>query len=97
MQTIVRGNDIEFVATFSPPAGSAAQPTSAKIRINYVAGDVRAEREVALSKMPNGSWVWVWDSRESTGGRVYYWARCEGGLVAAEEGSFMLAANAAND
>lgn len=97
MKMIVRGNEVEFIATFTPPVGSTAEPTSAKIRINFVSYDTRTEREAALSKMANGSWVWVWDSRESTGGRVYYWARCEGGLVAADEGSFMLSANAAND
>jgi hypothetical protein len=96
MRTIVRGNEIEFIGTFRNPSNPNTQPLEAAIRITFPIEGGRGEAEGAMVKGSDGLWRWTWDSTVAIGGRVDYWGRCWGNLVAADDGSFILQANSAN-
>jgi hypothetical protein len=97
LQTFVRGNLVVCSYTFTPTdSGSSATPSSASLLLSFLdTTGARATATVALS-LTAGVWTGQWDSSACCGGRVDYWVRCAGDLVAADEGSFTVATNSAS-
>lgn len=96
MARFIRGNEIVCSGTFTPVSGSA-QPSAAEAYLVYTdpAGDP-ATSTITLTKGADDVWSGVWDSNLSGCGTVQWVIRCSGGLQAATQGSFIIAANTAN-
>lgn len=93
-----RGNEVAFEATFSVPSVPEAASTAAKLRVVYPQENAtNGEFEADMEAQDDGSWIAYWDTTEAfCGGRVFWWVSSTAGIIAAEEGSFLLKANPAN-
>lgn len=96
MAKFIRGNEVVCSGTFTPVTGTA-QPSSAEAVLVYTDpnGDP-ASSTVTLTKDANDVWSGVWDSNLSGCGIVQWVIRCSGGVQAATQGMFIIAANTAN-
>jgi len=97
MALFVRKNELVISGTFVAADGSNTAPTNAEVVVVYPVGVGTQSATIPMTKnVTTGVWSATWDSSASDAGRVEWMAHCWGGLVAATEGSFELAANSAN-
>jgi hypothetical protein len=96
VETIDRGNEIEFTIAFLNRVGAPVAPVSATVTINYVdsAGE-RADETVSLTPQAGDVWYGVWDSQKAQPARTYWTVRSFT-PDSAEDGFFLLAGNLAN-
>jgi hypothetical protein len=96
VETIDRGNEIEFSIEFLNRYGDPLSPVSATVTVNYLnsAGE-RADATVNLTPQAGDVWCGVWDSQVAQPARTYWTVRS---LTpdSAEDGFFLLAGNLAN-
>jgi hypothetical protein len=98
MAAFIRKNELICSGTFVAADGSGAVPVSAELVVTYtgVSGATQTDT-IAMGVDPiTGIWSAVWDSSNAQGGRVDWMAHCWDGVIAADQGSFELLANAAN-
>lgn len=94
----VRKNIIVCTVTFTAADGTTTQPSAANLVLNYC-NPQGAPQNATLTMSYNstlGAWQAEWDSSASGNGPVFWMAYGYGLLQAAAEGSFDIAANAAN-
>lgn len=96
MPRFIRGNEIVCSGTFTPVTGTA-QPSSAEAVLVYTDPDGDAATStITLTKDADDVWSGVWDSNLSGCGAVQWVIRGSGGVQAATQGTFTIAANEAN-
>jgi hypothetical protein len=96
VETIDRGNEIEFSVSFLNRDDVPLSPASATVTVNYVAPNgERADEIINLAAQPGDVWSGVWDSQIARPARTYYTVRSVN-PDSAEDGYFVLAANLAN-
>ena len=99
MTVIVRKNAVIFTASFAAADGTTTQPVSAytELRFKNTSG---ATTQVSISltyDSVSNTWSGVWDSSAAAQGLVEWVVYGSGILEAATQGSFQIAANAANN
>lgn len=98
MSTFTRRALLKFNAKFLPIPGEVGSPSAAEVKLAYkdLSGSERQDT-VSLTLNADGeTWECVWDTTNTGAGRVDWAARCWGGLQAAVQGHFTVAANTAN-
>ena len=96
VETIDRGNEVEFTVQFLNRESLPVAPISATVTVNYVdSAGVRAEQIVSLTAQPGDVWYGVWDSQIAQPARTYWTVRSFT-PDSAEDGFFLLAGNLAN-
>lgn len=95
---VVRKNELTCVATFTPVDGSNAAPSNARATLVFKnLQDQKQVDTVPMTLQTDGkTWKGVWDSTVAAPGLVEWSIACDGGLKAAAQGSFYIAANDAN-
>jgi type II secretory pathway pseudopilin PulG len=99
MATIVRRNAVIFNATFTASDGSATQPTTVKVNLNYPnsAGVTTVANFALTYSSTTGAWSGAWDSSVASAGTVNWVIYGTGALEASTQGQFQLVANSANN
>lgn len=95
IDSIVRGNVIEWAASFLDAEGAPSEPDSVVLTVNFMGSTGRSETDITMSENTDGEWAGTWDSSEARKGRVH-WAIRTYNPAAADEGRFDLTANLAN-
>lgn len=96
MQKFVRGNQIVCTGHFVAADG-VSEPTTAEAVLSYTdANSAPALTTIPLVEGVDGLWTGSWDSNLASEGVVEWVIRCDGGLQAAQQGSFRIVANSAN-
>lgn len=98
MSQFVRKNELIISGKFYVRDNPTAQPSSATAVLSYdnMSG-ARAQDTIALTMDATTKiWSGVWDSSVTKGGRVEWVVYSSGGVIAAVEGFFIVAANRAN-
>lgn len=95
--TFVRGELIELTASFASVDHPTDEPSEATLTVAYRAGRTLKRETLSLARGNDKKWRGVWDSSPCTGGRVSVYLKSNGSVIAAAEGSFILAANPAHD
>jgi hypothetical protein len=99
MAVYVRKNSLIFTAVFSAADGTATQPTNvyARLRFKNTSG-ATTEVSIPLTYGSTGNnWTGSWDSSAAAQGNVDWVVYGNGSLEAAQQGSFQISANSAND
>jgi hypothetical protein len=96
VETIDRGNEVEFTVQFLNRESLPISPLSATVTISYVnsAGE-RVDEIVNLTPQAGNVWFGIWDSQIAQPARTYWTVRSFT-PDSAEDGFFLLAANLAN-
>lgn len=96
VETIDRGNEVEFTVTFLNRDGVPLTPSDATVTVNYLddAG-ARANEVVTLSHQTADVWYGVWDSQKAQQARTYWTVRSFS-PDSAEDGYFELKGNLSN-
>lgn len=92
---IVRGNTVEFSATFYDASGAVFTPATAVTYVTYDVAGVATTDTVTLTASGD-VWTGTWDSSVADAGTVYWHTQSSGSPSGADDGSFTLSANAAN-
>ena len=95
---IVRKNTVAISTSFAAADGSATQPSAAScvLSFNNQAG-VATTATIALTyNATTKLWTGTWDSSAAGDGTVFWMVYGYGTLQAADEGCFVIEANAAN-
>lgn len=96
IETIDRGNEVEFTVTFLNKDGAPLLPSDANVTINYLDADgVRANEVVPLANQTDDTWYGLWDSQKAQQARTYWTVRSFA-PDSAEDGFFELKGNLAN-
>ena len=98
ISTTVRGNEIEWEATFASVDYPLLEAGSATLRVNYpIANAARASYSAAMVKGGDGKWRASWNSGNAVApGEVMWSVQSAGAIIAAAEGRFDLKANLSN-
>lgn len=96
MQKFTRKNILVLSGTFTASDNSGATPSNAEAILSFLDGAGTPQSATFPLTLSGGNWTGEWDSSAAAGGRVDWMAHCWGGLVAAQEGTIELCANAAN-
>lgn len=98
MSTFTRRALLMFTAKFLPLAGETGTPSAAEVKMSYkdLSGSERQETIPLTLDTDGETWTCDWDTTNAGAGRVDWAARCWGGLQAAVQGHFNVAANTAN-
>lgn len=91
----VRGQKIGFSTTFTDSGGAAVTPTGATLRIKYSVNGVSTTQSLAMT-MVGAAAKYTWSSKVADAGTINWFIYPAGSSEAADEGSFVLKANAAN-
>jgi len=96
VETIDRGNEVEFTVQFLNRESLPVAPVSATVTVNFVdnSGE-RADQIIDLVPAPGDTWYGVWDSQIAQPARTYWTVRSFT-PDSAEDGFFLLAGNLAN-
>lgn len=98
MALFVRKNVLVCTVTFTALDGTVTQPSAANLVLSYQ-NQQCLPQSTTIALLYNsiiGAWVGEWDSSAAGRGTVFWMAYGYGVLQASEEGSFEIAANAAN-
>jgi hypothetical protein len=96
VETIDRGNEVEFTVQFLNRENLPLSPSSATVTVNFLnMSDVRESEVVALAPQTDDTWYGIWDSQQAQPARTYWTVRSEN-PDSAEDGYFELAGNLAN-
>jgi hypothetical protein len=95
MFEFTKGALIECIATFTSVDVPSAVPDSAGWTIAFHKKGVLTRKTIPLT-LTSGKWLGNWDSSEADGGKVDYFIKSLGGVVAAKEGTIVLESNKAN-
>ncbi len=102
-QVVFRGTTVGFFTNFFDVNNNLVQPDSATINFVYAttqAPNQSAEVPMTPPSGPETRWTALWDTRGLAAPQIVYWSIHTGTAdpipVAVEDGSFQLAANAAN-
>jgi hypothetical protein len=96
VETIDRGNEIEFTVQFLNRESLPVAPVSATLTVNYLNADgERTDEIINLTPQVGDVWYGVWDSQKAQPARTYWTVRSEN-PDSAEDGIFLLAGNLAN-
>jgi hypothetical protein len=96
VETIDRGNEVEFTVQFVNRLDVPLTPSSASVTVNFL--NMAGEREsevVALSPQTDETWYGIWDSQQAQPARTYWTVRSDS-PDSSEDGYFELAGNLAN-
>jgi hypothetical protein len=96
VQTIDRGNEIEFTVQFLNRESLPVTPVLATVTINYLdSGGSRVDQIISLTPQAGDTWHGIWDSQIAQPARTYWTVRSVT-PDSAEDGFFLLAGNLAN-
>ena len=101
LRNIVRGNSVQWSATFYDMNGAITNPLNAFVDVDYYV-TATTQTTISLSMTQSGNtWSVVWDSSQAVAGvttQVYWHLRslAAAGIKSAFDGSFMLTANVSN-
>lgn len=96
LEYIIRGNEVEFAATFLDSAGLVVEPASVELTISYFnSAGTRATTTLTMGENTDGSFEALWLSSVAKKGRVF-WSLRSIGPPSADQGFFELSANLAN-
>lgn len=96
IETIDRGNEVEFTVEFLNKDGQPLNPSDATVTVNYLNVDgIRANEIVDLAHQTDDSWYGVWDSQKAQPARTYWTVRSFT-PDSAEDGYFELGGNLSN-
>lgn len=96
VETIDRGNEIEFAITFLNRDGDPLLPSTATVTVNYLTAEgSRANEIVELAHQTGDIWYGIWDSQVAQPARTYWTVRSFS-PDSAEDGYFELKGNLAN-
>lgn len=99
MPSIIRKNIAVCTVTFTAEDGTLTQPSAAFLVLNYK-DQTGSPKQVSLPMTQNvglNSWTADWDTSASGMGTVYWMVYGQGPLQAADQGSFEVRANEANN
>lgn len=98
MSTFTRRSLLTFTAKFYALAGTVGTPSAAEVKLAYkdLSGSERQDTIPLVLGDDGETWTCTWDTTNAGAGRVDWAARCWGGLQAATQGHFTVAANTAN-
>lgn len=99
MPSFVRKNIAVCTVTFTATDGTLTQPSAANLVLNYFdqVGDPHQVTVAMTQATLTSPWVGEWDTSASGDGTVFWMVYGFGSLQAADEGSFQVRANAANN
>lgn len=96
---IVRGNYVEFTASFLGSRGTPVEPDAATLYVSYIANGAMAEDTIAMAPTDDDPLVWfgVWKSN-GVDPNLVSWSVLgqSGALTMAEDGKLEVSANNAN-
>lgn len=96
VETIDRGNEIEFTVTFLNKDEESLLPATAQVTVNYLNRQgARESQIVELTHQTGDVWYGVWDSQVALPARTYWNVRSFS-PDSSEDGVFELAGNLAN-
>jgi hypothetical protein len=96
VQTIDRGNEVEFTVQFLNRESLPVTPVSCTVTVNYRDVDGgRTDAIIPLVPQVGDTWHGIWDSQIAQPARTYWTVRSEN-PDSAEDGFFLLAGNLAN-
>lgn len=96
LETIIRGNVVEFTVTFLDANGDVVEPASAEMKVNFLNSEnARETVSVDMEEASDGTWSTEWDSSDALPSRVF-WSALSTSPASAKDGAFELAANRAN-
>jgi hypothetical protein len=96
VQTIDRGNEVEFTVAFLNRNGDPVTPLAASVTVNFLDPvGTRSDAIIPLMPQVGNNWYGVWDSQQAQPARTYWTVRSEN-PDSAEDGFFELAGNLAN-
>jgi hypothetical protein len=96
VETIDRGNEVEFTIAFLNRNGDPVTPVSATLTVNFLnAAGERSDQIIPLAPQVGDTWYGVWDSQVAQPARTYWTVRSEN-PDSAEDGFFVLSGNLAN-
>lgn len=98
MDSFTRKNLMRISVSFEPIDGSGAEPTSAACSVNYRRKDGKfwSENFPLTKEESTGLWIGHWDSSKAAAGEIDWVAECQGPVMGAVQGTFLLEANRAN-
>jgi len=91
----VRGALIGFTSTFKDETGAAYTPTTATIRIVYYVSGVATTTSYSMT-IVSATATYAWDSSVADANYVQWFVTAGASSKPADQGSFLLVANAAN-